>query len=123
MRVYNPEGSTLRRDQMEMLTVLNAFAEICKDNDIQWWLCSGTLLGAARHGGFIPWDDDIDVSMFPKDYRKLLKVMKSLDSDEYFYQCIQTDVDHINVFGKFRKKKGCIYSFLPIPEQGSHSQL
>ena len=72
MRVYNPEGSTLRRDQMEMLTVLNAFAEICKDNDIQWWLCSGTLLGAARHGGFIPWDDDIDVSMFPKDYRKLL---------------------------------------------------
>ena len=113
MRVYNPEGSTLRRDQMEMLTVLNAFAEICKDNDIQWWLCSGTLLGAARHGGFIPWDDDIDVSMFPKDYRKLLKVMKSLDSDEYFYQCIQTDVDHINVFGKFRKKKGCMLTTDP----------
>ena len=57
---------------MEMLTVLKAFAEICKEHDIQWWLCSGTLLGAARHGGFIPWDDDIDVSMYPKDYRKLL---------------------------------------------------
>ena len=51
MRIYNPEGSTLRRDQMEMLTVLKAFAEICKEHDIQWWLCSGTLLGAARYDG------------------------------------------------------------------------
>lgn len=106
MRIYNPEGSTLRKDQLEMLEVLKAFSEICNENGIQWWLCSGTLLGAARHGGFIPWDDDIDVSMLKKDYRKLLKIMKKLDSKEYFYQCIQTDVDHINVFGKFRKKTG-----------------
>ena len=86
MRIYNPEGSTLRKDQLEMLEVLKAFSEICNENGIQWWLCSGTLLGAARHGGFIPWDDDIDVSMLKKDYRKLLKIMKKLDSKEYFYQ-------------------------------------
>ena len=105
MRVYNPEGSALRRDQKEMVKVLQVFAEICKEHDIKWWLCSGTLLGAARHGGFIPWDDDIDVSMMKKDYKKLLKILKNIDADsEYFYQCIQTDPDHINLFGKFLKK-------------------
>ena len=62
MRVYNPEGSTLRKDQLEMLKCLEAFAKICKEHNIQWWLCGGTLLGAARHGGFIPWGDDVDVT-------------------------------------------------------------
>ena len=75
MRVYNPEGSALRKDQKEMLKALVAFAEICKEHYIQWWLCSGTLLGAARHGGFIPCDDDMDVTMLKKDYRKLEKVL------------------------------------------------
>lgn len=105
MRIYNPEGSTLRKDQKEMLKVLVAFAEICKKHDIQWWLCSGTLLGAARHKGFIPWDDDLDVSMLEKDYRRLEKILVGIESDEYFFQCTKTDPDYVNVFGKFRKKK------------------
>lgn len=106
MKVYNPEGSLLRERQKEMLAVLADFAKICQENDIRWWLCSGTLLGAARHKGFIPWDDDVDVSMLKKDYRKLLKVLRKMDSEEYFYQCIQTDPDHTNPFGFFRRKKG-----------------
>lgn len=113
MRVYNPEGSALRKDQKEMLKALVAFAEICEKHDIKWWLCSGTLLGAARHKGFIPWDDDLDVSMFRKDYRKLRKVLAKMDSEEYFYQCIETDPDHINLFGKFRKKKDPVMSTDP----------
>jgi lipopolysaccharide cholinephosphotransferase len=110
MRIYNPEGSTLRKDQLEMLKCLEAFAKICKENDIKWWLCGGTLLGAARHQGFIPWDDDVDVSMLKKDYRKLKKILAKMDSEDYFYQCIETDVDHINLFGKFRKKKDPVAS-------------
>lgn len=109
MRVYNPEGSALRRDQKEMQKVLVAFAEICEKHDIRWWLCSGTLLGAARHKGFIPWDDDIDVSMFEEDYRKLEKVLVDLDDKDYFYQCIKTDPDYVNVFGKFRKKEDPVF--------------
>lgn len=104
MRVYNYEGSTLRKDQLEMLEVLKAFAEICKEHDIKWWLCSGTLLGAARHKGFIPWDDDVDVSMLHEDFKKLQKVLINMDHPEYFYQCFKTDPDHIFPFGKFRKK-------------------
>ena len=105
MRVYNPEGSALRRDQKRLVEVLQKFAEICKEHDINWWLCSGTLLGAVRHGGFIPWDDDIDVSMLPKDYRKFVKVMKEWgDKDGYFYQCIESEPEHVRVHGRFIKK-------------------
>ncbi len=110
MREYNPEGSALRKDQKEMLKVLEAFAKICEENDIQWWLCSGTLLGAARHKGFIPWDDDVDVSMLKRDYKKLEKVMRKLNSEEYFYQSIKSDPDHVNTFAKFRKKKDPVLS-------------
>jgi len=113
MRIYNPEGSALRKDQLEMVKALDFFAEICRKHDIKWWLCSGTLLGAARHKGFIPWDDDLDVSMFKKDYRKLKKVLAKMDSEDYFYQCIETDPDHINLFGKFRKKKDPVLSTDP----------
>lgn len=116
MRVYNPEGSALRRDQKEMFKVLVAFAEICRKHDIQWWLCSGTLLGAARHKGFIPWDDDMDVTMFEDDFRKLEKVLMDLDSEDYFYQCIKTDPDHVNPFGVFRKKKD------PVPSTDPRSK-
>lgn len=113
MRVYNPEGSALRKDQKEMVKVLQAFAEICEKHDIQWWLCSGTLLGAARHKGFIPWDDDMDVSMLKKDYRKLEKILIEMESDEYFYQCMKSDVEHVNIFGKFRKKADPVMSTDP----------
>lgn len=110
MREYNPEGSCLRRDQKEMLKVLEAFAEICSKHDIKWWLCSGTLLGAARHGGFIPWDDDIDVSMMKSEYKKLEKILLESESDDYFFQCMKSDIEHINMFGKFRKKKDPVMS-------------
>lgn len=110
MRKYNPEGSALRRDQLEMLKTLEAFARICKENDIQWWLCSGTLLGAARHKGFIPWDDDMDISMFDEDYRKLEKILVAMDDEDYFYQCIKSDPEHVNVFGKFRKKNDPVFA-------------
>lgn len=105
MREYNPEGSALRTDQKEMVRMLQAFAEICKQHDIRWWLCSGTLLGAARHGGFIPWDDDLDVSMMKKDYKKLKKILINLESEDYAFQCIQTDPEYVNLVGKFRNKK------------------
>lgn len=103
---YNPEGSLLRTDQLELVKMLQVFSDICEKNGIRWWLCSGTLLGAARNGGFIPWDDDIDVSMLKEDYRKLEKILAAMDSDEYFFQSIDTDPEYVNIFGRFRKKEG-----------------
>ena len=101
LRQYNPEGSLLRIHQKELLEALKAFAAICEENGIQWWLCSGTLLGAARHKGFIPWDDDVDVALMKKDYRKLQKVMRKRKPDQYFFQTMETDIDYVNPFAHF----------------------
>lgn len=69
------EGETLLRQcQLAELYILDVFVEICEKYDLKYFLDAGTLLGAARHGGFIPWDDDIDVGMPRKDYDRFLKL-------------------------------------------------
>ena len=103
---YNPEGSLLKRDQKELLRILKTIAAICDANGIKWWLDSGTLLGAARHKGFIPWDDDVDIVMLKEDYLKLEKILCAMDDEEFVFHCSKTDKDYVNVFGKFRKKAG-----------------
>ncbi len=105
---YNPEGSALRRDQVELFKMLLVVDDICKQHGIQWWLSSGTLLGAARHQGFIPWDDDMDIVMLRKDYKRLEKILCEMQSEEFVFHCMRTDVDYINTFGKFRKREGRI---------------
>lgn len=64
----------MRQIQLLLLELLRLFDNICKKHDITYWLDYGTLLGAVRHGGFIPWDDDLDISMLRQDYNKFIKV-------------------------------------------------
>lgn len=81
---YNPKGSELRRLQLKMLDILTRVTQIADRHQIPYWLSGGTLLGAARHGGFIPWDDDIDIELMRKDYKKLLSILKKeLPADLY----------------------------------------
>lgn len=103
---YNPEGSSLRDTQKELVKILQVVADICDENGIRWWLSSGTLLGAARHKGFIPWDDDIDIEMLKEDYKKLKKILLKMESEEYFVQCCETDIEFVDPFIKFRSRKG-----------------
>ena len=73
----NPDGSLLRILQLNQLEILKEFDRICRKHDINYWLDFGTLLGAERHGGFIPWDDDIDVCMLKKDIEQLFAVAET----------------------------------------------
>ena len=109
-RVWNPEGSILRRDQLELFRILKVLAKICEENHIPWWLGSGSMLGAARHKGFIPWYDDMDIVLLRKDYKRLEKILCKLENDEFVYHSMDTDVDYVNYYGKFRKRHGVIRS-------------
>lgn len=106
LKRYNPEGSALRRTQKDLFGMLKVLAGICNRNGIRWWLSSGTLLGAARHQGFIPWDDDVDVVMMKEDYLRLEKILLELDDEEYVLHSMKTDPDYTYVYGKFRRRKG-----------------
>ncbi len=68
------------------MEVMDYFAKICQENHLTYYLFWGTLLGAIRHKGFIPWDDDIDVIMMPDEYLKFLEIMEHEHSDKYYLQ-------------------------------------
>lgn len=65
------------------INILRFLDEVCKKNNIQYYLCGGTLLGAVRHKGYIPWDDDIDVMMKRDDYDKLMSIRNNLGNPKY----------------------------------------
>ena len=83
--------------------ILDKVAEICYENNINFQLTGGTLLGAVRHKGFIPWDDDIDITMLREDYDKFLKIAPKKLGNEYYLQCYQTDDNCYFPFAKIRK--------------------
>lgn len=79
---YNPK--ILRRLQMAELNILKDFDRVCERNGIQYFLDWGCLIGAVRHKGFIPWDDDLDISMTRGEYEKFKKVYMTELSEDYF---------------------------------------
>lgn len=58
------------------LNILSTIAKICDENNLKYFMCGGTMLGAIRHKGFIPWDDDIDIMLLRNDYEKLVNILK-----------------------------------------------
>jgi len=102
---FNPDGSLLRRQQMRMLDILLEVDRICKKHHIQYWLSSGTLIGAARHKGFIPWDDDLDIEMLLPDYQRLMKVLPQELPETMALQSVQTDPNYFFFYAKVRDRR------------------
>lgn len=95
---YNPDGSTLRRAQLRMAEMLVFLDQICTQYNLRYWLDSGTLLGAMRHGGFIPWDDDTDVCMPVDDLHKLRHIMATHHlSDQFVLQTPRNDKNYVRI--------------------------
>jgi len=67
-----------------LLEILDDFIRICEANNLSYFLMGGTLIGAVRHKGFIPWDDDLDVGMLRSDYEKFIKIFNSIENSKYY---------------------------------------
>ncbi len=107
---YNPEGSVMRKTQLRLLEILDVFDGICRKHSINYWLVCGTLLGARRHGGFIPWDDDLDVAILQSDHKKLLSVLKEELPENLKLQTRETDKKYWYYFPRIRDTKSHHYN-------------
>jgi lipopolysaccharide cholinephosphotransferase len=81
----------LRQCQLVMLRMLRIFDYICRKHDIPYWLSDGTLLGAVRHQGFIPWDGDVDVGMLREDFDRFAAIAPHMLPEDIFFQTPETD--------------------------------
>lgn len=90
--------------QKTELEILDAVDRFCSANDIRYSMSYGTLLGAVRHHGFIPWDDDIDLMMMRDQYDKFIRLWKEKPPRGYFLQTDETDPPYGNNFLKIRKE-------------------
>ena len=107
------EKNVLRELQLVELELLEQVDAICTKHGISYFLDSGTALGAVRHGGFIPWDDDVDIGMLRDDYERFLRIAEKELDRKY---CLQTRDNEPN-FGKYSakiRKRGTVF-----PEKGS----
>jgi len=100
---------------MTILSIMKEFDRICTENGIKYWLDGGTCLGAVRHGGFIPWDDDADVCMFREDYERFIKVFK--EDERFVISTRENDLYYTLGFAKFRLKG------MVLPESGSTADI
>lgn len=97
------ENGTLEIIQEVELEILKEVRRICEKHQITYFLDSGTALGAVRHGGFIPWDDDIDIGMPRKDYERFLKICDQELGEDYYLQTQKHDPHSPYYFAKIRK--------------------
>lgn len=103
MREINTEE--LKKIQVEILDVMSQF---CENHGIQYWLDWGTLLGAIRHKGYIPWDDDVDTGMLRKDYDIFMKLFNE-ENDRYKVYSVENDPSYSFPFAKIIDTQTVLY--------------
>jgi len=101
------DKNTETRLRNVMIEILDEFVHFCDENNLSYFLTGGTLLGAIRHKGFIPWDDDLDIAMPRNDYEKFIDMYNNLTETNYYilsYKSKSKAADHCKYISKLCKK-------------------
>lgn len=102
------DKTLLRRVQLTQLEIAREIKRVCEENDIRFFLLGGTYLGAVRHQGFIPWDDDMDLGMLRGEYEKFCRIAPEKLGPDYCLQTWYTEPNYGLPFGKVMKR-GTVY--------------
>ena len=105
------ENKQLRQLQLTQLEILKLIDRICRKHNIPYSLYAGTLLGAVRHQGFIPWDDDLDICMSRSEYQRFLKIWDKEKPEGYLLQNKENTAQFTQSFTKIRKDHTCFLQF------------
>lgn len=91
-----------------LIEILDFAKKVCDENNLTYFLVYGTALGARRHSGFIPWDDDVDIALPREDYERFIEILSKSDCSDY---SIQNEINEKNYFLTFSKirKKGTVF--------------
>ena len=99
---------TVRKAQLVMLSILREVHRICEEHGLRYWLDSGTLLGAVRHKGFIPWDDDLDICMPIEDYNEFIRIAPKELPPNLHLQTKKTEPGFDKYYAKVRSSAGIV---------------
>ena len=114
---------SLKEIQKIELDILLYLDKVCRENDIKYYLSSGTLLGAIKYQGFIPWDEDIDVIFLREDYNKLIKCFEN-ETGRYKLLSIYNSKDYYYPFAKLvDTKTTLIENSKPINDMGVYIDI
>lgn len=98
-------SSEMKKVWAVALDLLNEFDKVCRENDLTYFVSYGTLIGAMRHHGFIPWDDDIDLTMPRADYEALCAIADRCFHFPYFFQTEESDPGFSRPFARLRNSE------------------
>ena len=97
-----PIDAKMKKVWAKQLDLLQVFMDLCNAHGLRHYALGGTLIGAVRHKGFIPWDDDLDMGMPRADYEKFVRIANGALSAPYFLQTTTTDTDCFRLFSRLR---------------------
>ena len=104
MKSDQPYNYDLRQFQLRSVVLLDAIDKVCKEHGIKYYVIAGTLLGALRHKGFIPWDDDLDVALMRSDYDKLVEHAHEWFPEPFSIVAYNNDLSYPKYFAKLEDK-------------------